>query len=169
MYYFPAQGLPSTFSVHLLSFLSFYVTSTGKSEVVIRLPEGHLRTDLQQVGSLDMVWHAENTPRPVLMIRKKFPLHLLSQQGSALHRLHQSSQRQMRKAQARGSFGELAGKDSRGHPFPQQRGSKSADASSDTCKFQNRKEKDYHWTQLLRFYALAAALQSQSLFYRAQI
>lgn len=76
----------------------------------------------------------------------------------------------MRTAQARGIFGELAGKDNRGHPFPQQRGSKSADASSDTCKFQNGKEKDYHWTQHLSFYALACSTSvSLSLFYIAQI
>lgn len=75
----------------------------------------------------------------------------------------------MRKAQARGSFGELAGKDNRGHPFPQQRGSKSTDASSDTCKFQNRKE-NYHWNQYLSFYALAyGASVSLSLLYGSNL
>lgn len=74
----------------------------------------------------------------------------------------------MRKAQARGSFGELAGKDNRGHPFPQQRGSKSADVSSDTCKFQNRKEKDYDWTQHLSFYTLACST-SVSLSYSSDL
>lgn len=74
----------------------------------------------------------------------------------------------MRKAQARGSFEELAGKDSRGHPSPQQRGSKSADASSDTCKFQNRKEKYYHCTQYLSFYAMACST-SVSLSYSSKL
>lgn len=65
-----------TFTVHLLSFLPFYLTPIGKSDKDTGKSFG--KTDLPQVGSLDMEWREGNTQRPGLMITKKFPLHLLS-------------------------------------------------------------------------------------------